>query len=267
MPVVAWSIQTFGWRATAFGSGHHRDPGRLAARHASSAAARRTTARRSTACRSPSPPDGNWRDQEARRDSRLHGARSAAHAGVLADLARPRAFRCSSCTRSTCTPSRTSRKAWATRSRRPTLVFTLVTLRADRRRGGRLGDRRPIREAPDLRGLHADARGRAADAHLRRTRPRRCRGRRVRVLHGTAWGLRGPFMQAIRADYFGRTRDRHDHRAVVPDHRVRPDRRADDRRRRSPTGPATTAPDSRCSRCSPGWGRCSSSPQRSPRGR
>ena len=24
------------------------------------------------------------------------------------------------------------------------------------------------------------------------------------VLHGTAWGLRGPFMQAIRADYFGR---------------------------------------------------------------
>ena len=25
------------------------------------------------------------------------------------------------------------------------------------------------------------------------------------LLHGTAWGLRGPFMQAIRADYFGRT--------------------------------------------------------------
>jgi len=25
------------------------------------------------------------------------------------------------------------------------------------------------------------------------------------VLHGTAWGLRGPMMQAIRADYFGRT--------------------------------------------------------------
>ncbi len=24
------------------------------------------------------------------------------------------------------------------------------------------------------------------------------------VLHGMAWGLRGPFMQAIRADYFGR---------------------------------------------------------------
>ncbi len=24
------------------------------------------------------------------------------------------------------------------------------------------------------------------------------------VLHGVAWGLRGPFMQAIRADYFGR---------------------------------------------------------------
>jgi MFS family permease len=24
------------------------------------------------------------------------------------------------------------------------------------------------------------------------------------VLHGGAWGLRGPFMQAIRADYFGR---------------------------------------------------------------
>ena len=24
------------------------------------------------------------------------------------------------------------------------------------------------------------------------------------VLHGFAWGLRGPFMQAIRADYFGR---------------------------------------------------------------
>jgi MFS family permease len=24
------------------------------------------------------------------------------------------------------------------------------------------------------------------------------------VLHGLAWGLRGPFMQAIRADYFGR---------------------------------------------------------------
>ena len=23
-------------------------------------------------------------------------------------------------------------------------------------------------------------------------------------MHGTAWGLRGPFMQAIRADYFGR---------------------------------------------------------------
>jgi MFS family permease len=23
------------------------------------------------------------------------------------------------------------------------------------------------------------------------------------VLHGVAWGLRGPFMQAIRADYFG----------------------------------------------------------------
>ena len=25
------------------------------------------------------------------------------------------------------------------------------------------------------------------------------------VLHGTAWGMRGPFMQAIRADYFGRS--------------------------------------------------------------
>jgi MFS family permease len=25
------------------------------------------------------------------------------------------------------------------------------------------------------------------------------------VLHGIAWGLRGPLMQAIRADYFGRT--------------------------------------------------------------
>jgi len=24
------------------------------------------------------------------------------------------------------------------------------------------------------------------------------------VFHGVAWGLRGPFMQAIRADYFGR---------------------------------------------------------------
>jgi MFS family permease len=24
------------------------------------------------------------------------------------------------------------------------------------------------------------------------------------LLHGGAWGLRGPFMQAIRADYFGR---------------------------------------------------------------
>jgi MFS family permease len=25
------------------------------------------------------------------------------------------------------------------------------------------------------------------------------------ILHGVAWGLRGPFMQAIRADYFGRS--------------------------------------------------------------
>src|SRR4030095_1113659 len=25
------------------------------------------------------------------------------------------------------------------------------------------------------------------------------------LIHGTAWGLRGPLMQAIRADYFGRT--------------------------------------------------------------
>src|SRR5258706_5317658 len=25
------------------------------------------------------------------------------------------------------------------------------------------------------------------------------------VLHGGAWGLRGPFMQALRADYFGRS--------------------------------------------------------------
>src|SRR5439155_658742 len=25
------------------------------------------------------------------------------------------------------------------------------------------------------------------------------------VLHGVAWGLRGPFMQALRADYFGRS--------------------------------------------------------------
>jgi MFS family permease len=25
------------------------------------------------------------------------------------------------------------------------------------------------------------------------------------LVHGTAWGLRGPFMQAIRADYFGRS--------------------------------------------------------------
>jgi MFS family permease len=25
------------------------------------------------------------------------------------------------------------------------------------------------------------------------------------VLHGSSWGLRGPFMQAIRADYFGRS--------------------------------------------------------------
>src|SRR4029077_4165714 len=25
------------------------------------------------------------------------------------------------------------------------------------------------------------------------------------VLHGIAWGLRGPFMQALRADYFGRS--------------------------------------------------------------
>ena len=25
------------------------------------------------------------------------------------------------------------------------------------------------------------------------------------ILHGTAWGLRGPLLQAIRADYFGRS--------------------------------------------------------------
>jgi MFS family permease len=25
------------------------------------------------------------------------------------------------------------------------------------------------------------------------------------LIHGIAWGLRGPFMQAIRADYFGRS--------------------------------------------------------------
>ena len=25
------------------------------------------------------------------------------------------------------------------------------------------------------------------------------------ILHGVAWGLRGPFMQALRADYFGRS--------------------------------------------------------------
>src|SRR3954464_8568936 len=25
------------------------------------------------------------------------------------------------------------------------------------------------------------------------------------LLHGAAWGLRGPFMQALRADYFGRS--------------------------------------------------------------
>ena len=25
------------------------------------------------------------------------------------------------------------------------------------------------------------------------------------LLHGVAWGLRGPFMQALRADYFGRS--------------------------------------------------------------
>ncbi|MGQ0752010.1 MAG: hypothetical protein ACT4PS_15875, partial [Betaproteobacteria bacterium] len=25
------------------------------------------------------------------------------------------------------------------------------------------------------------------------------------LVHGTAWGLRGPFLQAMRADYFGRS--------------------------------------------------------------
>ena len=50
------------------------------------------------------------------------------------------------------------------------------------------------------------------------------------ILHGAAWGLRGPFMYAIRADYFGRSAIGTDPGAFLDDRRHRPDRRPDDRR-------------------------------------
>ena len=77
------------------------------------------------------------------------------------------------------------------------------------------------------------------------------------VLHGTAWGLRGPFMQAIRADYFGRAAIGMilglSYMIIIIGQIGGPMIAgvfAD--------ATATTAPASRCSRCSPASARCSS---------
>ena len=83
------------------------------------------------------------------------------------------------------------------------LVISLVTALPDRRRAARLGDRRPLPQAPHRRGLHARPRARAAAP--RPTRSTYRHGDRLRRPARRRVGLRGPFMQAIRADYFGRS--------------------------------------------------------------
>jgi len=63
-------------------------------------------------------------------------------------------------------------------------------------------DRRPLRQGHPLCALHAGPHERAAFPHLRHG-PAMIVA--YAILHGTAWGLRGPLLHAIRADYFGRS--------------------------------------------------------------
>ena len=83
------------------------------------------------------------------------------------------------------------------------LVISLVTLS---QMGGvrpRLADRRPLGEALH-RGRRACSRTRSGLLLLTYATSLTMVVA-FAVLHGAAWGLRGPFMQAIRADYFGRS--------------------------------------------------------------
>ena len=126
-------------------------------------------------------------DPQPPRRSRRDGGRpppapkESAHTGRRRDERSPRAKRCaparsgssrsatpsrsSWCPPSTCTRSRTSRRPSTTRSRRPRSSSPGDGRPVLGRHGG-LDHRRKVRETQGRRDLHADARRRAADAHL-----------------------------------------------------------------------------------------------------
>ena len=59
---------------------------------------------------------------------------------------------------------------------------------------------RPIQQKIHLRPMYG---GTLCGPVLRDLRNQRDMGNRVRCFHGLAWGIRGPLMVALRADYFG----------------------------------------------------------------
>ena len=201
VPLVAWSLATYGWRATAFASGIITIVGRPAALDGHSGAARRTTAKWSR--RNRFAPGGRKACRGRNRSARDFTAREALRTPAFWLLSLGHGFALFVVHAVNVHAITHMKEGLGYTIEAASFVIMLLTLVAARRRGDRLADRRPLRQAPPLRRLHAGPHGRAAASSPTR------RGAAMivafAVLHGTAWGLRGPFMQAIRADYFGRS--------------------------------------------------------------
>ena len=239
VPLVGWAMQTYGWRTTALGFRHHGHGGRPAAgahvaaqpgrdRRDRWTACRRAGARaHSAAARLPAAPRAASPRREALR-TRAFWLLGLGHGFALLVVTAVNVHAISH-----------MKEGLGYSLAQASLVITLMTLSQALRRAAR---------APRwaTAGTSGDVAAGCMLAHMLgllmltfAAHPAMLGA--FAVLHGVAWGLRGPFMQAMRADYFGLQAIGMILGLSAIIIVARPGGRADDRRRASPTSPATTA--------------------------
>lgn len=202
VPLVAWSLQTFGWRATAFSSGVIAIvlgvPMALVIRRRPEDHGEVVDGIRSVAAETP-PADAANERQDRRRD---FTAREALRTPAFWLLSLGHGFALLVVHAVSVHAIAHIHQGLGYSVAQASLVYTLLTLSqiGGVGIGWMIGDRydkRLIAAACMLAhmvGLLLLTYAASAPMVLA-----------FAVLHGTAWGLRGPFMQALRADYFGRS--------------------------------------------------------------
>jgi sugar phosphate permease len=217
--VVAWSIQHYGWRVTAFASG-------VIAIVVGWPLARIIRSRPEDVGETVDglPPATKGTSHAAVAPPRAFSAREALRTKAFWLISLGHGFALFAVTAVNVHAITHVKEGLGYTLAQASLVITVVTVGTVHRRDLGLGARRPVRKALRCGGLHAHACRRAADAHLRhRSGHPRHLGARARNGLGVARPVHaGDARRLLRAHL-----DRHDHRALFPHHRDRADRRPD----------------------------------------